>query len=163
LAAVRAQLERLVRVNPARADYQAKFQDLIDSYNAGSRNIDDLFKELLALSRALSEEQERHVREQLTEEELTVFDPLTRPGPDLSREERDDVKKVARHLLERVRAALVLNWRQKAQARAQVRLAIEDALDEGLPRAFTPEIYQTKCAVLFEHVFERFGDRSVPA
>ncbi len=162
-AAVRAQLDRLVRVNPTRADYQAKFQELIDSYNAGSRNIDDLFTELLVLSRALSEEQERHVREQLTEEELTVFDLLTRPGPDLSADERDEVKKVARHLLERVRAALVLNWRQKAQARAQVRLAIEDALDEGLPRVFTPEIYQTKCSVLFEHVFESFGDASVPA
>jgi len=37
-------------------------------------------------------------------------------------------------------------------------LAIEDALDEGLPRSFTPDIYQAKCAVLFEHVFERFGD-----
>ena len=160
-AAVRAQLERLVRVNPTRADYQAKFQELIDSYNAGSRNIDDLFKELLVLSRALSEEQERHVREQLTEEELTVFDLLTRPGPDLSAEERDEVKKVARHLLERVRTALVLNWRQKAQARAQVRLAIEDTLDDGLPHAFTPELYQTKCAVLFEHVFEKFGDRDV--
>jgi type I restriction enzyme R subunit len=160
-AAVRAQLDRLVRVNPTRADYQAKFQELIDSYNAGSRNIDDLFKELVALSRALSEEQERHVREQLTEEELTVFDLLTRPGPDLSPEERDEVKKVARHLLERVRAALVLNWRQKAQARAQVRLAIEDTLDEGLPRVFTPDIYAKKCVVLFEHVFERYGDRNV--
>jgi len=153
----------VVRLNPTRADYQAKFQELIDSYNAGSRNIDDLFKELLALSRSLSDEQERHVREQLTEEELTVFDLLTRPGPDLSAEERDEVKKVARRLLERVRAALVLDWRQRAQARAQVRLAIEDTLDEGLPRAFTPEIYQKKCELLFEHVFERFGDTSARA
>jgi type I restriction enzyme R subunit len=42
-----------------------------------------------------------------------------------------------------------------------VRLAIEDALDEGLPRAFTPEIYQAKCSLLFEHVFETFGDSDV--
>ena len=34
-----------------------------DSYNAGSRNIEELFKELLVLSRSLNEEQERHVRE----------------------------------------------------------------------------------------------------
>ena len=52
----------------------------------------------------------------------------------------------------------MLNWRQKAQARAHVRLTIEDSLDEGLPRAYTPEIYQTKCAVLFEHVFEKYGE-----
>ena len=86
-----------------------------------------------------------------------MFDLLTRPGPELTPEERDEVKKVARQLLERVRAALVLDWRQKSQARAQVRLAIEDTLDEGLPRAYTPEVYQQKCAVVFEHVFEKFG------
>ena len=65
---------------------------------------------------------------------------------------------MARQLLQRVRRALVLNWRQKAQARAQVKLAIEDALDEGLPRAYTPDLYKSKCSVVFEHVFEKFSD-----
>ncbi len=44
------------------------------------------------------------------------------------------------------------------QARAQVRETIKDTLDEGLPRAYTPEVYEAKCKVLFEHVFESFGD-----
>jgi type I restriction enzyme R subunit len=157
-AAVRAQLDKLIRANSTRADYLTKFEELIESYNAGSRNIEDLFKELVALSQTLSEEEQRHVREQLTEEELTVFDLLTRPGPDLSPEEREEVKKVARHLLASVRAALVLNWRQKAQARARVRLAIKDTLDDGLPRAYTPELFEAKCSTLFEHVFEHYGD-----
>jgi type I restriction enzyme R subunit len=162
-AAVRAQLERMVRVNRTRADYQAKFEELIQSYNAGSRNIDDLFKELLALSKALTDEQERHVREHLTEEELTVFDLLTRPGPELTSAERDEVKKVARQLLQRVREALVIDWRERVQARAKVRDTIESTLDEGLPRAYTPEVFQKKCAVVFEHVFESFGDAVGPS
>ena len=89
-----------------------------------------------------------------------MFDLLTRPGPDLAPAERDEVKKVARHLLDRVHVALAqnVNWRGKVQARAQVREAIATVLDEGLPRAFTPEIYHRKCAVLFEHVFETFSD-----
>ena len=153
-AAVRAQLEKMIRINKTRADYLAKFEELIESYNAGSRNIEELFQELLVLSRALNDEQQRHVRQQLTEDELTVFDILTRPGPDLSPEEREEVKKVARELLQRVKLALVLSWRQKAQARAQVRLAIEDVLDEGLPRVYSPELYKQKCSALFEHVFE---------
>jgi type I restriction enzyme R subunit len=62
-------------------------------------------------------------------------------------------------LTERLNALLVLGWRQKAQARAGVRLAIEDGLDEGLPRAYTKETYQTKCNALFEHVYESYmGD-----
>ena len=68
---------------------------------AGSRNIEEIFRELVALSRVLTEEQDRHVREHLSEEELTIFDILTRPGPDLTTDEREEVKKVARHLLAR--------------------------------------------------------------
>jgi type I restriction enzyme R subunit len=158
-AAVRAQLERMVRFNPTRADYLQKFQELIDAYNSGSRNIEEIFRDLLALTGVLTEEQGRHVREHLSEEELTIFDILTRPGPTLTTEERAEVKKVARQLLERLNALLVLGWRQKAQARAGVRLAIEDGLDEGLPRAYTKEMYQTKCNALFEHVYESYmGD-----
>lgn len=154
--AIRSQLERLIQVNKTRADYLNTFEELIASYNAGSRNIEELFHELVALSQALTAEQQRHVREHLTEEELTVFDILTRPGPDLRPEEQAEVKKVARQLLSRLKNVLVLNWRQKAQARAQVQLAIEDALDEGLPRAYTPELYQGKVAAVFEHVFESY-------
>jgi hypothetical protein len=63
-----------------------------------------------------------------------LFDLLTRPGPDLAPVERDEVKKVARHLLGRVRGVLAhnVNWRGKVQARAQVREAIEVVLDGGL-------------------------------
>jgi type I restriction enzyme R subunit len=54
---------------------------------------------------------------------------------------------------------LALDWRKRASARAQVRRAIEDALDEGLPRAYTKDRYQSKCTAVFEHVYESyFGD-----
>jgi type I restriction enzyme R subunit len=160
-AAIRAQLEKLIRLNKTRADYLTKFEELIESYNSGSRTIQELFEELLVFSRGLTEEEQRHVREQLTEAELTVFDLLTRPGPNLSDEEREEVKKVARLLLKRVKQALVIDWRQKAQARAQVRLAIEDELDDGLPRAYSSELYQQKCSAVFEHVFETFQQADV--
>jgi type I restriction enzyme R subunit len=158
-AAVKAQLERMVRLNRTRADYLAKFEALIEAYNSGSRNIEEIFKDLLALTRVLTDEQGRHVREHLSEEELTIFDILTRPGPELSTEERDEVKKVAHQLLERLNALLVLGWRQKIQSRARVRIAIEDTLDEGLPRVYTKELFAKKSDVLFEHVYEAyFGD-----
>ena len=48
-AAIRAQLEKLIRLNRTRADFAEKFEALIESYNAGSRNIEELFEELLKL------------------------------------------------------------------------------------------------------------------
>jgi type I restriction enzyme, R subunit len=160
-AAIRAHLDKLIRLNRTRADYLTKFEELIESYNAGSRNIEDLFAELLALSRTLNDEQQRHVRERLSEEEPVVFDILTRPAPGLSSEERAEVKKVARELLDKLKQLLVINWRQKATARSQVKLAIEDLLDHGLPRAYSPDLYQQKCSAVFEHFYETYGDRGV--
>jgi len=157
-AAIRAQLEKLIQLNRTRADFAEKFEELIESYNAGSRNIEEIFNELLKLSRSLNEEQQRHVRESMTEEELVIFDILTRPAPDLSGEERTEVKKVARDLLNRLKQLLVLNWRQKSGARAQVRLAIEDVLDGGLPRVYDKPLYEQKCSVLFEHIYESYAD-----
>ena len=155
-AAIRAQLEKLIRLNRTRVDYLDKFEKLVEGYNNGSRSIEEMLEELLKLTGSLSVEQQRHVREHISEEELTVFDILTRPGPKLSTEEREEVKKVARQVLARLKSLLALDWRRQTQARAKVRLTIEDTLDSGLPRPYTPEIYQTKCSALFEHVYESY-------
>jgi type I restriction enzyme, R subunit len=157
-AAIRAQLEKLISLNKTRTDFRAKFEQLIESYNAGSLNIEDLFNQLVALSRSLGEEQQRHVREHMTEEELVVFDILTRPAPELSTEERTEVKKVAKQLLERLKALLVLDWRKRQAARARVEDAIKDFLDAGLPPAYSPDLYQQKCSAVFEHFYESYPE-----
>jgi type I restriction enzyme R subunit len=159
-AAIRAQMEKLIRLNKTRADFQEKFEELIESYNAGSRNIEDLFNELVLLSRALTDEQQRHVREHMTEEELVIFDILTRPAPELNPAERDELKKVARELLNKLKQLLVINWRQKTSERSRVKLAIEDVLDASLPRAYSPELYQQKCSAVFEHFYESYPERN---
>jgi len=160
-AAIKARLDKLVRLNRTRTDFSEKFEALIESYNEGSRNIEQLFEDLLLLSNSLDVEQERHVRENLSEEELVIFDILTRPAPDLSSDERTEVKKVAKDLISRIKTLLVLNWRKKSAARSSLKLAIEDTLDTGLPRAYTPEIYVEKCSALFEHVYESYPEKNL--
>lgn len=140
-------------------DFLEQFEELIESYNNGSRNIEDVLKELLVFARAMSDEQGRHVREHLSEEELTVFDLLTRPGPDLTPEEAEEVKKVARQVLERLKSLLGLDWRRQTQARARVLTTIQDTLEDGLPRVYSPDLYQKKCGVVFEHFYESYPDR----
>ena len=54
------------RLNKTRTAFAERFEEL-KSYNADTRNIKELFEELLKLSRGL------------TEEELVIFDFLTRP------------------------------------------------------------------------------------
>jgi type I restriction enzyme R subunit len=155
--AVEAQLNRVLEENPTRTDFGEKFQSLIDEYNSGSRNIEQLFEQLLKLSQSLSDEQVRFVREGVTSEELVIFDILTRPSPELTAEEKVLVKKVAKHMLSRVREFVVIDWRSKQQARAGIMLCIEDELDK-LPDAYDKEIYQEKCAAVFRHVYQAYPE-----
>lgn len=62
-----------------------EIEDLIAAYNAGSKNIEQMFEELLALSRDLSSEQQRHVRESMSEE---GFSFRTAAGTAVSRDGR---------------------------------------------------------------------------
>jgi type I restriction enzyme R subunit len=158
-AAVRAKLEKLVLLNRTRTDFAEKFEELIEEYNSGSATIESLYNELLSLSKSLSEEEQRHIRENMSEEELVIFDILTRPSPSLSTQERDQVKKVATALLGKFKTLLVLNWRQKTVARSKLKIAIEDTLEAGLPDAYTTDLYTAKCAAVFEHVYESYPER----
>ncbi len=149
-AAIRAQLEKLISLNRTRTDLGKKFEELIEAYNSGSKNIDALLEFL----KELSHEEHRHVREHLSEEELVILDILTRPAPELTTEEREEIKKVAKQLLAKLKGLLVLDWRKRQASQAKVRDTIKDVLDAGLPRAYTPELYQQKCSSIFEHIYE---------
>jgi type I restriction enzyme R subunit len=153
-----ARITNLTRLNPTRVDLYERFQKLLEEYNAGSLNVETYFKELIELSHALTEEEARALSQGLTEEQLAIFDLLTRPGPDLSTEERGQVKRVAEELLAILkRDKLVLDWRKEQQTRATVRLAVEETLDR-LPEKYTRQIYAQKCDVVYHHVFESYWD-----
>jgi type I restriction enzyme R subunit len=70
------QVGQSITVPQRRADFAEKFEALIESYNAGSATIEALYAELLNLSNHLNDEQQRHVRENISEEELVIFDIL---------------------------------------------------------------------------------------
>jgi type I restriction enzyme R subunit len=97
------------------------------------------------------------MREGLTEEELALFDILTKPEPDLTEKEKSEVKKVCKSLLEILKAErLVLDWRNKAEARGRVKTAIKDIFDAGLPEVYEEGIYKTKCDATYQHVYDAY-------
>lgn len=153
--AVGAKLHQMVELNKTRTDLLEKFKKLIDEYNKGL-DVDGFFAKLTDFVKELTEEEKRGVSEQLTEEELALFDILTKPEIDMTDKEKDEVKKVARSLLQTLKQAkLVLDWRKKQRTRADVYSTVKMILDE-LPRAYTPELYQKKCDVVYQHIYDSY-------
>lgn len=156
--AITRKLAQLIRLNRTRADYQRKFEQLIADYNAGKVNINLLFNQLLTFAQSLTDEEQRHVAEGLDEGELAILDLLTGAATTpLAAADRDAVKAVSRDLLAKLtREKLVLDWRKKQQARAQVYVTIRDTLNRTLPAPYTVAQRQDMTRQVYQHVYDSY-------
>lgn len=153
---IEGKLQRMLKDNASRVDLAEKFEKLIAEYNAGSQNIEILFAELVKFARELTEEDKRAMAEGLTEEELALFDILTKPEPTLTKAEQAEVKKVCRELLEKLKGEkLILDWREKQQARASVMQTLKLEL-RRLPSPFTKDVRTEKMARAYAHVYDHY-------
>ena len=149
-------LDDAVRKNPMRLDLAERFRRLIDEYNAGTHNLEEFLRRLKAINDELTDEEQRAVREDLSEAELAIYDLLTKPEPELTDAEARKVKGAARKLLAHVADKLVLDWKKQQQTRAAVKVAIRDVLDEELPEVYGPDLFRTKVGSVFDHIFASY-------
>ncbi|MDE0554215.1 MAG: DUF3387 domain-containing protein, partial [Candidatus Poribacteria bacterium] len=155
--AINTKLTVMVRLNRSRMDYQAKFEQMIAEYNAGTIGVEDYFERLFDFVGDLNQEDQRSSTEDLSEEELAVFDLLTRREPHLTAPERDEVKTAVRKLLETLKQEkLVLDWRKRTQSRAEVKETVNGILDEGLPQPYTRELFGQKSEAVYQHIYDSY-------
>jgi type I restriction enzyme R subunit len=152
---IEKKLGELIEINTTRIDFRERYLSLIDEYLSGAKSLDEIFERLVRFSQGLQEEEKRFIREELdSEEELAVFDMLTKPDMKLSKKEAAEVKRVARQLLAKLKKEkLVLDWKKKQQTRAGVKLTIKKELD-FLPEVYSKEIYNQKCDLVYKYVYD---------
>ena len=154
--AVEVRLQALYMLNKARVNYMEAFQKLIDEYNAGSMNVEEYYKRLLEFVKNLNNEEKRALKENLSEEELAIYDLMINPPIKMTQKDIMSVKKIAHELLNKLKSGkLVLDWRKKQQAKASVKLCIEEIL-EHLPPVFDEDLYHQKCGLVYQHVYESY-------
>ena len=85
----------------------------------------------------------RHVKQRLSEEELAIFDILTRP----ERRLRENLKW----------EKFILDWRLRESAKADVREAIRLEPD-GPPDVYERKLWDEKIERTYQYVFEPFPD-----
>lgn len=154
-AAINSKLTRMVCLNKSRIDFKEKFQQLIDEYNSGAINIEIFYDRLIAFAKKLNEEEKRGIAENLSEEELAIFDLLNKS--DLTNKENQQVKLASKQLLNVLKQEkLVLDWRKKQQTRAEVLYTIKTVLDEMLPRSYIPKLYNEKCNRVYQHIYDSY-------
>ena len=158
-ALIRQRIAELMTLNPDRVNYYERYQAIIDDYNGEKdrASIEKTFMELMALAQALSEEEQRYVREGFeSDEELTFFDMLFRE--DLSKADIKKLKAVAVDLLRKVKALISTldHWTDKQETREAVSNLIRDTLWTELPESFDDEAVSRCRREVYEFVFMRY-------
>jgi type I restriction enzyme R subunit len=147
---------QMLAVNKTRSDFAQRLQEIIDRYNAGGSATEDYHEELLRYLETLSAEDDRHIREGLSEDELELFDLLKKDS--MTQEETQKVKLAAKSLLQRLLdgqpKVLVQDWFKDGQTQRSVRSAVEQVLDSNLPDSYDRVLFKEKCDNVFELVLD---------
>ena len=153
---IRKKLEEMLSDNRTRVDFVVKLQQIIDKYNSEGTTTDSYFDDLLAFANALRSEEERHIREGLTPEELEIYDTLKKES--MTEAETVKVKNASKHLVKRLREeqprVLVQDWWKHQQTKGQVKDEIDKVLDEDLPETYDRAVFAEKTARVFTLLVE---------
>lgn len=155
-AFIQRKLEQMLQQNVTRADFAQRLRQIVDKYNAGGSSTENYFEELMNFAKEMQAEDERSVREGLTEDELELFDLLKKEK--MTQEETQKVKLAAKSLLHRLLEArpkvLVQDWHKDSQTQKAVRSEVEKALDENLPESYDRVLFRQKCDNVFEMMLD---------
>ncbi|MFZ2206289.1 MAG: type I restriction endonuclease subunit R [Microgenomates group bacterium] len=146
-------IEEMVRKNKKRAKFMERLVSLLQEYNSGAHDVDQLFDDLIALAKDLNEEEQRGVKEGLNEDELAIFDLLVKE--DLNPDEVSKIKSTAHELLTNLKPLLVPHWRDFETNRSGVKIAISDLLFSKLPEpTYTEKDCEMKGFEVYNFVYE---------
>ncbi len=145
-------LEQMMNRNKTRRKFAERYQSIIDNYNSGTNDAEYYFEQLEKLLEELQEEQNRHVVEGLSEDELEIYDLLLVKGRNLNKEEVKKVKLAAKNLYKKLLdnrdSLLVVDWFKDENTTLKLKNAIEDSLDQDLPACYDKELFQSKTNLL---------------
>ncbi len=150
-----AKARDMVARNPTRIHLVEKLEKLVEAYNLSTIDVEAFFAALKKLVEEMDEEERRAAREGLTEDELAIFDLLTRPKPKLTKVQEAAVKLVARELLHKLQELRVSNWPQNQQTRAAVHSEIRFKLNELPEEPYPQELWDDKVAAVWQFVFHQ--------
>lgn len=148
-------IEEMMRKNKKRAQFMERLMSLLEEYNSGAHDVEQLFDNLVELAKDLDEEEQRAVKENMSEEELAIFDLLLKE--DLNPEEVSTVKSASVELLEKLRPLLVPHWRDFETNRSGVKIAINDYLFSILPEpTYSEKECEIKSYEIYNFVYENY-------
>ncbi|AZI32977.1 type I restriction endonuclease subunit R [Kaistella carnis] len=154
--AVEQKLEQMLKENPLRMEFYERYKEIVEAYNNGKSEAElkRSFEQLTAFVQTLSKEEKRAFTENLDEPTLSIFDLLIQ-NKELSKSEREQVKKVAKDTLEKLQNEKlnIPNWKESREMKAGIKTTIYDQLLWLPEDKYTDEEVSLKSLAVYQHVY----------
>ena len=150
-------LDAMLNQNSERRPFAEEFQRIIDRYNAGSIESEQAINELIDLLNRMTAEQRRAAEEDLTEEELEVFDILRKEN--LSKADIVKVKAAAKDLLVKLRenqaVLFTTDWYKDSSKKSSFFIFVKDSLNATLPDSYDRSTFLDKSTLLYNQLLSK--------
>lgn len=154
--AVEQKLEQMLKENPLRLEFYERYQEIVEEYNNGKSEIElkRSFDKLTLFYQELTVEEKRAFQENLDQPTLSIFDLLVK-GKELTKEEKEEVKKVAKETLEILQKEKlnIPNWKESREIRSGVKTTIYDQLLWLPEEKYTDEEVSLRSLEVYQHVY----------
>ena len=154
---IEEKLQKMLRRNITRTKFAERFRNIIDEYNAGGSQNDDFYEKLLKLMEELRAEEERHIKEELSETELELFDLLRKEQLTVDEEKRVKLtaKELYNTLTEKRNELFIVGWQNDPQPKERVKGEIVYILNKFLPESYDREVFLRKSTLVFDHIVDQ--------
>jgi len=162
---VEQKLADMLKRNPLRMDYYKKYQEIVADYNREKDRvtIEETFARVTDLINDLDAEQRRAVQEDLSDEELALFDLFQKEN--LTKKDRETLKLASQKLLQELTKLItpLEHWTQKEQTRAEVEVFILDNIYKILPEpTFTVKEKKETAKLVYQHIWQQSAGGMFP-
>lgn len=153
-------IAQMLAQNPSRINFYERYQEIIHDYNQEQDRvtIEDTFAKLMQLSKDLTEEEKRYVREGFeNDEQLSIYDVLMKD--DLTKDDIKKLKSVAKELLEKIKSQLATMDHpfDKQETKAAIIITIRDILWKELPESYSDESITYYRDAVYNYISLHYG------
>lgn len=157
---VEEELAKIMARNRTRTAFGDRYQKIVDDYNAGSVESEEAYRRLMELLKSMGDEEKRAERENLTEQQLEIFDLLC-AGKNLTKAQEQAAKLAAVDLVMAIEknpaAAFPSEWFKYQPTKLQVKDFIVEQCATRLDGKFDRPMFEDGT----RRIYQLFLDRAL--
>lgn len=152
---LRVLIDELMKVNQMRVKFLENLENAIRNYNLGTLDVENLLVRLVEISKDLSEQEIRSEELGLNQQELAIYDLLSKPN--LNSEEIETLKNASKKILNNILEKITPQWKNTEQLKSEIKVIVRNDIYTLLPKSsYSDDECRDRSYKVFNHILEHY-------